>query len=176
MEPERSGRPADDQCKCLELVKYGATMHTCAAPPSPSYPADFVVPKQRRTQPNGEVTMVKLITIFKRKPGISRDEFIRHWQQVHARIAVEDREFWSRVRKYVQNYVTSAGQQPAWDGVVELWFDSPAELDAAFSGEETKKRLIADLDNFVDQASMISVVTEENVLYDSGPSNTTYAA
>lgn len=170
MEPERSGRPADDQCKCLELVKYGATMHTCAATPSPSYPADFVVPKQRRTQPNGKVTMVKLITIFKRKPGISRDEFIRHWQQVHARIAVEDREFWSRVRKYVQNYVTSAGQQPAWDGVVELWFDSPAELDAAFSGEETKKRLIADLDNFVDQASMISVVTEENILYNGGTS------
>jgi uncharacterized protein (TIGR02118 family) len=122
------------------------------------------------------VTMVKLITIFKRKPGISRDVFIRHWQQVHARIAVEDRDFWSRVRKYVQNYVTSESQQPAWDGVVELWFDSQATLDAAFSGEETKKGLIADLDNFVDQTSMISVVTEENVLYDSSSSSITYAA
>jgi uncharacterized protein (TIGR02118 family) len=125
---------------------------------------------------NAKVTMVKLITIFKRKPGISRDEFMQHWQQVHARIAAEDRDFWSRVRKYVQNYVTPASQQPAWDGVVELWFDSQAELDAAFSGEETKKGLIADLDNFVDQTSMISVVSEENILYDSSSSSIAYDA
>jgi uncharacterized protein (TIGR02118 family) len=121
--------------------------------------------------------MVKLITLVKRKPGISRDAFVRHWQQVHARIAVEDKSFWNRVRKYVQNYVTSAESQlPAWDGVVELWFDSQAELDAAFAGEETKKGLIADLDNFVDQTSMISVLTEENVLYDNGASSITCVA
>jgi uncharacterized protein (TIGR02118 family) len=121
--------------------------------------------------------MVKLITIVKRKSGITRNEFIQHWQQVHARMAIEDKSFWNRVRKYVQNYVTSAdGQHAAWDGVVELWFDSQGELDAAFAGQETKNGLIADLDNFIDQASMISVVTEENVLYDSGASSITHIA
>jgi uncharacterized protein (TIGR02118 family) len=121
--------------------------------------------------------MVKLITIVKRKPGITRDEFVRHWQHVHARIAIEDKSFWNRVRKYVQNYVTSADSpHAAWDGVVELWFDSQAELDAAFAGEETKKGLIADLDNFIDQTSMISVVTDENILYDSGNPGITYIA
>jgi uncharacterized protein (TIGR02118 family) len=116
--------------------------------------------------------MVKLITIVKRKSGITRDEFVQHWQHVHARIAVEDKSFWNRVRKYVQNYVTSADSpHTGWDGVVELWFDSQTELDAAFSGQETKMGLIADLDNFIDQTSMISVVTEENILYDSGNSS-----
>jgi uncharacterized protein (TIGR02118 family) len=123
-----------------------------------------------------EVTMVKLITIVKRKAGITRDEFIQHWQQVHARMAIEDKSFWNRVRKYVQNYVTSADGPQAWDGVVELWFDSQAELDAAFSGQETKQGLIADLDNFIDPTSMISVVTEENILYDGGSPSITYVA
>jgi uncharacterized protein (TIGR02118 family) len=110
--------------------------------------------------------MVKLITIVKRKSGITRDEFIEHWKHVHARLAIEDKSFWSRVRKYVQNYVTSTdGGRAAWDGVVELWFDSQAELDAAFAGQETKEGLIADLDNFIDHASIISVVTEENIVY-----------
>ena len=113
--------------------------------------------------------MVKLITIVKRKSGITRDEFIQHWKHVHARLAIKDKSFWRRVRKYVQNYVTSTdSERAAWDGVVELWFDSQAELDAAFAGQETKEGLIADLDNFIDRASMISVVTEENILYNGG--------
>jgi uncharacterized protein (TIGR02118 family) len=113
--------------------------------------------------------MVKLITIVKRKPGITRDEFIHHWKHVHARLAMKDKSFWSRVRKYVQNYVTSTdGERAAWDGVVELWFDNQAELDAAFAGQETKEGLIADLDNFIDHTSIISVVTEENILYNGG--------
>ena len=110
--------------------------------------------------------MVKLINIVKRKPGITRSQFIQHWQQTHARIAFEDKSFWNRVRKYTQNYATSTDSQTVWDGVVELWFDSQEDLDAAFAGEETKNGLIADLDNFIDRTSVISIVTEENILYD----------
>jgi uncharacterized protein (TIGR02118 family) len=111
--------------------------------------------------------MVKVITLFKRKSGMSHEQCIEHWRSVHAQIAMADRSFWGRVRKYTQNYVVPVeGQSTAWDGVAELWFDSQEDVHAAFNGEETKRVLIPDLDNFVDQASMISVTTEENVISD----------
>jgi uncharacterized protein (TIGR02118 family) len=111
--------------------------------------------------------MVKLIVLCKRRADLSHEGFVRHWKHVHARLAQEDRNFWGRVRGYVQNYClqpdgTSARDR--WDGVVELWFDSREELDAAFSGEETKRILVADLQNFVDVNSMITVATDENVI------------
>jgi uncharacterized protein (TIGR02118 family) len=111
--------------------------------------------------------MVKLIVLCKRRSDLSHEQFVRYWKHVHARLAQEDRNFWSRVRGYIQNYClqpegTSASD--GWDGVVELWFDTREEMDAAFSGEETKSILVADLQNFVDINSMITVATDENVV------------
>lgn len=111
--------------------------------------------------------MVKLIIMCKRKTGLSREEFISHWKNVHASLAREDACFWSRVRGYTQNYCLPAEGVPAnetWDGVVELWFDSKAEMNAAFSGEDTVRVLMADVDNFVDSGTSISVLAEENVI------------
>ena len=117
--------------------------------------------------------MVKLIIMCKRKTGLSREEFISHWKNVHASLARQDASFWSRVRGFTQYYGLPDVGLPAavgvsadkpWDGVVELWFDNAAEMNAAFSGEETVRVLVADHDNFVDSGSLISVLTEENVI------------
>jgi uncharacterized protein (TIGR02118 family) len=109
--------------------------------------------------------MIKMIILCKRRSDLSREEFIFHWENVHARLAREDKSFWSRVRGYVQNYcLPSAEATPAWDGVVELWFDSKEELDAAFAAEQTQKVLMADVGNFCDTASTISLLADENIL------------
>jgi uncharacterized protein (TIGR02118 family) len=116
--------------------------------------------------------MVKLINLCKRRAGLSHEEFVQHWKHVHARLARQDPNFWSRVRGYVQNYCLQTGGALAsadWDGVVELWFDSRQELEAAFSGEETKRVLVADLQNFIDVDSVISLVTDENVILPRTP-------
>lgn len=111
--------------------------------------------------------MIKLIVLCKRNQSLSRQSFIEHWRDVHARLAQADPEFWSRVRGYTQNYCLESVDLPAdntWDGVVELWFESRGEMDAAFSGEQTQRVLVADLGNFIDTKSMISLVTEENII------------
>jgi len=33
--------------------------------------------------------MVKTIALIKRKPGLSREEFIRHYEEVHAPLALK---------------------------------------------------------------------------------------
>jgi uncharacterized protein (TIGR02118 family) len=111
--------------------------------------------------------MIKMFILCKRRADLSRDEFIAHWRGVHARLAREDTSFWSRVRGYVQNYClpsAEAGYANAWDGVVELWFDNKEELDAAFSAEQTQKVLMADVGNFVDTATTVTFLAEENVI------------
>jgi uncharacterized protein (TIGR02118 family) len=117
--------------------------------------------------------MIKMIILCKRRAGLSREDFIWHWSNVHARLAREDQNFWSRVRGYVQNYCLPSAESagaPAWDGVVELWFDSKEELDAAFAGEQTQQVLQADVANFCDMASIVSLLVDENVLMPRGGS------
>jgi uncharacterized protein (TIGR02118 family) len=113
--------------------------------------------------------MIKIITLFRRRPGISHQECIEYWRSTHARLAQSDHEFWSRVRKYTQNYIVSrdGSGDPEWDGVVELWFDDQSSVDAAFGSAETKAVLVADLKHFVDIDSMISVSAKERTFYDA---------
>ena len=47
--------------------------------------------------------MVKYIALIKRKKGLSREEFVRYWKEVHAPLACK---LVPGLRKYVQNYVT----------------------------------------------------------------------
>jgi hypothetical protein len=48
--------------------------------------------------------MIKVITLLKRKPGLSLDEFYRYWREQHAQLALKDHP---EVLKYVQNHGVS---------------------------------------------------------------------
>jgi uncharacterized protein (TIGR02118 family) len=114
--------------------------------------------------------VIKLIVGCKRKAGLSRQQFIDYWKNRHAPLAMEDPQFWSRVRRYVQNYCMPVGTgqfsgTPAWDGAAELWFDSVEEMEAAFSGRRTVEILVPDLANFIELESAVFLVSEENVIY-----------
>jgi uncharacterized protein (TIGR02118 family) len=113
--------------------------------------------------------MIKRISLVRRKSTLSRDAFIEYWKGTHANIALSDKEFWSRVRRYVQNYCLpdpkDVERRPDWDGAVELWFDSLEEMNAAYASANTQSVLMADLANFIELDCTITLVTEEDVLY-----------
>ncbi len=112
--------------------------------------------------------MVKLIAFFKRKPGISVEEFGRHWRTRHAELVVRQ----TGLRRYVQNHTLPSGYrserrsaEPDFDGVAEAWFDdTQAMRDLAPSPEYAAVR--ADEANFIDPASMGVVLTDEVVIVD----------
>ncbi len=110
--------------------------------------------------------MVKLIAFFKRKPGISVEEFGRHWRTRHAELVVRQ----TGLRRYVQNHTLLSGytkKEPDFDGVAEAWFDdTQAMRDLAPSPEYAAVR--GDEANFIDPASMGVVLTDEVVIVD-GP-------
>jgi len=69
--------------------------------------------------------MVKAIALLKRKPGLSPEEFRKHYEEIHAPLA---KKLFPFIRKYVRHYVTAApfastGKEPKFDCITEEWFD-----------------------------------------------------
>jgi uncharacterized protein (TIGR02118 family) len=97
--------------------------------------------------------MYKHIALLVRKDGMSHEEFIEHWQNVHTPIA---REIEGVVR-----YVTVLPTDPEnaeFDGVAELYFENLDDLHAALGSEGSRdydptkgkaKEAREDVDNFL---------------------------
>ena len=77
--------------------------------------------------------MIKFVGVVYRKPGMDREDFLRHWQTNHAEVVRR----LPGLRKYVQGpAVTRAGREPVIDGIAELWFDDVLALRAAWRSPE----------------------------------------
>lgn len=126
--------------------------------------------------------MIKVIGLLRRKPGISREEFLRHWKDHHGALAMRVPEFARHVRKYVQVHRVSIPELDAqerynqtglpmeYDGAVEMWFDSPETMQKAFAALADPvacKELREDEDRFIDGSNTLSVmVGEEFTIYE----------
>jgi uncharacterized protein (TIGR02118 family) len=71
--------------------------------------------------------MVKLISLMKRKEGMSREEFACWAVEEHAPIG----ERMPGIRQYRINILRADQPETEFDGVFELWFDSVETLQAA---------------------------------------------
>jgi uncharacterized protein (TIGR02118 family) len=106
--------------------------------------------------------MVKVVAFFKRKPGLSVEEFDRHWSTRHADLVGR----LPGLRRYVQNPTLPSGyrkREPNYDGVAEAWFDDADALRV--SGASAEYRAVkADEASFIDGATLGSLVTDEVVV------------
>ena len=108
--------------------------------------------------------MVKIVIFFKRKPGMTVEAFQRHWGDSHARLV----EKLPGLRRYVQNHAlteTYAKGEPAFDAVAESSFDDTQAMKALLSTDEYAA-VTADEPNFIDAATLGSIITEEHLVKD----------
>ena len=106
--------------------------------------------------------MVKLVAFFKRRPGISPEDFQRHWRTTHAELVVKQ----AGMRRYVQNHVLLGSYrrgEPAFDGVAEAWFDDTDAM-RALAPSRAYAAVRADEASFIDAASMGVVLCDELVI------------
>ena len=75
--------------------------------------------------------MVKLLSLMKRKEGLSREEFARWAVEEHAPIG----KSMPGIRQYRINVLRADQPDTEFDGVFELWFDSIAALQAALDSD-----------------------------------------
>jgi uncharacterized protein (TIGR02118 family) len=121
--------------------------------------------------------MIKLVFTIRRREGITREEFQRHWREEHAQLVRRHAEV-LRIRRYVQTHArptdldealaASRGSEPRpYDGVAELWWESIDDLLQASTSDEGRlaaQALLEDERRFIDLPDSPIWLGEENVV------------
>lgn len=105
--------------------------------------------------------MLKFMVVLHKRPDLTREEFRRHLQEIHGPLA----KALPGVRRYIQNFVCPDPKRaPAWDAIVELYFDDWPSMEAAWESPQGAAS-DADLHAFADLSRTTwSAVDEITVL------------
>ena len=112
--------------------------------------------------------MIKVVTLLTRKPGMSREAFIEHYETHHRKIG--EKYLSGFAVKYQRRYLQSAGfrgQEGAtlpFDVLMEIWYPDQDTLDAALavlSTDEAQAEIMADEERLFDRDLIRSYTVEE---------------
>ena len=109
--------------------------------------------------------MIKTISFMKRKPGLSREDFIRHYEEHHAPLALKHLPTF---RKYVRKYPVAmpGADEPEFDCMTEFWFD---DIEGALKVQEilgdykteVGRIFLEDEERFLDRSRSRSFLIDE---------------
>lgn len=115
-----------------------------------------------------DTRLVKGLFLLKRRPGMSPEEFQDYWLHKHAPLVPRE----PGLVRYVQcHYVLEgyADGDPAYDGVAELWWRTPAAFDRYWNSDALREELAADPPQFMDvDASFGMLAVENRVIWPEG--------
>ncbi len=85
--------------------------------------------------------MIKAISLLVRKDGLTHEQFVKHWLEVHAPLA----HAVPGIQRYVQSHIVAerkrvdiSGLDVEADGIAELWYDDRAAMERAMATPEMK--------------------------------------
>jgi len=107
--------------------------------------------------------MIKVVYCFRKRAGISDEDFDRYWRDVHGQLGARI----PGLRRLVQSRairLQADAREPDFDGVAELWFEDEAALLRARASEEWKQST-RDETSFLDPSSTRYAVTEERTVF-----------
>lgn len=120
--------------------------------------------------------MIKMLAAIRRKPGMTRAEFLHYVQHTHGVLAAEKK---LGVRRYIQNHVDDAAFGAPGDrayalalprdNVTELYFHSFDTMKATFGDPYSRTVIGPDGANFNDFPSAVAMLTEEAELVSGTP-------
>jgi len=108
--------------------------------------------------------MIKLVYCITKKAGLTDDQFLDYWRNIHAPLGARI----PGVRRFVQSRrinVPGDKHQGDFDGMVELWFDSVESLLAARQSPEWKISTVDEV-NFIQLTKVAYFVSEEHIVLD----------
>jgi uncharacterized protein (TIGR02118 family) len=107
---------------------------------------------------------IKRASLLARKPGITHEEFVKHWVEIHAPMA----RACPGIGRYTLTIINSSSTRKdvapfdiQVDGIAELWFKDKASFEA-YSSSPATKRLRDDGATFIGRE--IDFVAEEKVI------------
>ncbi len=113
--------------------------------------------------------MIKTIALIKRKPDVSREEFARHYEEVHAPLALKHLKM---IKRYIRNHVVDMPgiEGPDFDCISEFWFDSIEDALGVVEFMETDaaQKIKDDEQKFMDTGKTISFLVDEKISHIDG--------
>jgi len=110
--------------------------------------------------------VIKRVSLVRRKEGMPVEEFQRYWREVHAPLALRV----PGLRRYIQSHVLpetyDAANPPAYDGIVETWWDS---VEASEQARKTPERTAVDADQPNFMRGSTGLITTELPFVDAFP-------
>ena len=112
--------------------------------------------------------MIKVVTLLTRKPGMSREAFIEHYETHHRKIG--EKYLSGFAVKYQRRYLQSAGfrgqEAPMlpFDVLMEIWYPDQDTLNGALavlSTDEAQAEIMADEERLFDRDLIRSYTVEE---------------
>lgn len=108
--------------------------------------------------------MIKIITVVKKKPEISRKDFYKYWKNEHGPFVAEHIPY---LKKYIQNhFIEVPGYEYEGDGIIETWYDDVASFlkSMDFNKDPKAKALGDDWAKIADMGKPKMWVVEEHVI------------
>jgi hypothetical protein len=129
---------------------------------------DSVGTAPRKPTPTGDASgaMIKMVFMLKRRPGMSRADFIQYYESHHARLG---EKYVPNAVRYVRRFldpVPGPWSKPAdeFDVMTELWFANKQEADRAMAHLSEPKihdEIAADEERLFDRTrSQVYLITE----------------
>ncbi|MGV6871917.1 EthD domain-containing protein [Pseudochelatococcus sp. B33] len=109
---------------------------------------------RQRVVLDGPARGIRILSLPRRRAGLSPDDFSRHYFEVHGALVARNEAFTTHCNRYVQHHVlpgtvrVTGGFVP-YDGISEFWFDSVDKARAAWEAPSYMAELRADEKNFV---------------------------
>jgi uncharacterized protein (TIGR02118 family) len=111
--------------------------------------------------------LIKEMVVCHRKPGLSFEEFSKHWKEVHGPLFAKNVP---KVKKYVQNhFVQKPGVKYEGDGMVEMYWDDleTQKKYGVWSNSRLADELAEDSPKFLDlNTKELIWVVEEIVIFE----------
>jgi uncharacterized protein (TIGR02118 family) len=106
---------------------------------------------------------VKSVAFLTRKPGLSVEDFQRHWIQVQGPLAAALPDLRRYIQSHTRRSAYEAGRVPVYDGASLTWFDSMEAVRGATATPEYA-RALADGGSFLSPGPIRSILTREHVI------------
>jgi uncharacterized protein (TIGR02118 family) len=94
---------------------------------------------------------------YKRKPGLTHQQFSDHWRNVHGPLIRNHPDVAKFLLRYVQHHIEPGQDFPGvvpldFDGFSEAWFESVEARQRMHADPFFQQRVIPDEHNFIDMA------------------------
>ena len=109
--------------------------------------------------------MVKMTITFKRKSGMTFEDFKAYRREIHAPLLFAIPEA-KAIRRFVVSFPVPAPNwpEPDYDALVEAWFDNLEDMESLFFSDNFRTKIDPDHASFIDLPSVRRMVSEEIVV------------